>query len=261
MGILAGRIFALRIFLVGACLLFPLTMTASVRAEGAGAQGADTNGADARGAGDLPATSPPGPEASKPQPDPNKPIAPGGIRITTRNPDPGKWNVAPAQPTTVPGINRTFICKPLACADSARVIISTSRSPTRNPDPQALEKLAKVDLPKAVRAQNAAQDVLSDGANKIETLSSKATRLKNYPAVVNETKFSTGKRTVFTETAIVFAGPSMLKFISLSPNREVAQKSLDEFVASVDIKEGPPPPSAAPKPPDVVPKEQQLQNL
>jgi hypothetical protein len=262
MSILAGRIFALQIFLFSVCLLFPLTMMTSVQAQEAGAPGADGNGVDGKGAGDQPPISPPGQGPSKLQPDPDRPIAPGGVRITLHNPDAGKWNVAPAQPTTVPGINRTFNCKPLACADSARVTITTSRSPTRNPDPQALEKLAKVDLPKAVRAQNAAQDVLSDGANKIETLTSKTTRMKNYPAVVNETKFSAGKRTIFTDTAMVFAGPTMLKIISLSPNREVAQKSLDEFVASVDIKEGPPPQSSStPKPSDAVPKEQRLQSL
>ena len=51
-----------------------------------------------------------------------------------------------------------------------------SKSPTRHPDPEALEKFAKVDLPKSIRAAGAAREVLSDGAEKIETLVSKPRR-------------------------------------------------------------------------------------
>jgi hypothetical protein len=222
----------------------------------------------AQDASDKPLSSPPAgqqppPAAPPPQtqtsPNPTQPVPPGGIRIFTRNPDPGKWSYVP---TAQPNAARTFNCKPLACADAARVIVMSLRSPTRNPDPKALEKFAKVDLPKAIRAQNAAQDVLSDGANKIETLSSKTARLKDYPAVLNETKFTAAKKVVFINTAIIFAGPSMLKFTSLSPNRELAQKSLDEFVAAADIKEGPPLPiPSVPKPPDSLPPDQKPQSL
>jgi hypothetical protein len=242
-----------RIFVAGAFLMVPMMMIIPARAQSANDQSAAVS-------------APPVPQ-SQPQPplDPNKPIPPGGIRILTRNPDPGKWGFVPS---AQPAAGRTFNCKPLACADAARVIVTNLRSPTRNPDPQALEKFAKVDFPKAIRAQNAAQDVLSDGTNKIETLSSKTGRLKDYPAVLNETKFTAGKKVIFINTAIIFAGPSMLKFASISPSKELAQKSLDEFVAAVDIKEGPPLPAVSPLPepsmpkrPDSAPPDQKLQNL
>ena len=172
-----------------------------------------------------------------------KPIPPGGVQIVTRAPDPGKWD-AVVDPKTG---TRTFACKPLACADVSRVVISFSRSPTRSPDPDALEKFAKVDLPKSIAAGNAAQSIMSDGANKLETLSGKTAKLKNYPAVLNETKMTMGKKVVFIETAIIFAGPSMMKFTSLSPNQHLAQKSLNEFVETTVIREGPPvPPGGQP---------------
>ncbi len=181
----------------------------------------------------------PQPAPSQPGPDRNandKPVPPGGVRVTTRAPDPGKWDQVPVPP----GSPRTFNCKPLACSDATRVVVTMLRSPTRDPDPKALEKFAKVDLPKAIRAQSAAQDVLSDGANKMETITSATARLKDHPAVLNETRFTAGKKIVFINTAIIFVGPIMLKFAAMSPNRELAQKSLAEFIAAADIKEGPP---------------------
>ena len=208
-----------RCLLIGVCLI---TLAQGVLAQTAETQDIPAQPAPAQGPGQNIAS--------------DKPIPPGGVRITTRAPDPGKWDLVPATPTSP----RVFNCKPLACAAATRVMITTLRSPTRNPDPKALEKFAKVDLPKAIRAQSAAQDVLSDGANKMETLNSAALRLKDHPAVTNETRYTAGKKIVFIDTAMIFVGPVMLTFSAISPNRDLAQKSLAEFVAAVDIKEGPP---------------------
>jgi hypothetical protein len=116
----------------------------------------------------------------------SKPIKPGGVRITTKAPEPDKWDGQ----RSANGMVRVFKCKPLACPDAATVTITFLKSPTRHPDPQALEKFAKVELPKSMRALDAAREILSDGAEKIETVSSKTATLKGYPAVVSETKFS-----------------------------------------------------------------------
>src|SRR5690242_10835882 len=83
-----------------------------------------------------------------------------------------------------------------------------------HPDPKALEKYARVDLPKAIRASAAAQAVMAEGVRKAQTVSSKTTTIKGYPAVVNETKYSNGKKTNYLEIAIVFAGPVMIRGIS-----------------------------------------------
>jgi hypothetical protein len=166
----------------------------------------------------------------------SKPIKPGGVRITTKAPEPDKWDGQ----RSANGMVRVFKCKPLACPDAATVTITFLKSPTRHPDPQALEKFAKVELPKSMRALDAAREILSDGAEKIETVSSKTATLKGYPAVVSETKFSKGKTATYLDSAIVFAGPVMIRVFSTSQNRDRAKKTLDQFVEVMNIEEGPP---------------------
>ena len=168
--------------------------------------------------------------------DASKPLKPGGVRVTTRAPDADKWDGQ----KSANGMQRVFKCKPLACADAEIVTIIFSKSPTRHPDPEALEKLAKTDLPKSLHAADAAREVLADGDAKLETLSSKTTTLKGYPAVVNETRLSQGKMSIYLNTAIIFAGPLMIRLQSSSKNQALAQKSLNEFVEAMKIEEGPP---------------------
>jgi hypothetical protein len=168
---------------------------------------------------------------------------PGGISITTRAPEPDKWDARRSSN----GTQRVFRCKPLACPDPQSVSFVFSKSPTRHPDPKALEKFAKVDLPKSIRAMAAAREVLTDGAENIETLKSETATLKGYPAVVNESKFSRSQSANFVETSIIFAGPVMIRVQSVSPNQELAQKALNEFIDVMTIIEGPPPSTTPPK--------------
>jgi hypothetical protein len=94
------------------------------------------------------------------------PLKPGGIRITTKAPDPDKWDGQRA----ANGATRIFKCKPLACSDAETITVLFAKSPTRHPDPQALDKFAKVDLPKSIRAADAAREVLRSGDAKVDTL-------------------------------------------------------------------------------------------
>ena len=104
--------------------------------------------------------------------------------------------------------------------------------------------------PPATRALAAALGVLSEGAQKVDTLGSGTAMLKGYPSVFNETQFSQGKASIFVHTAIIFAGAAMIRIDSRSPNRELAKKSLDEFIEAMQIVEGPPlPPGGVPRPP------------
>ncbi len=173
---------------------------------------------------------------------PKPPVKPGGVRVTTLPPEPDKWDAQ----RSANGLQRVFKCKPLACPDTETVSFVFSKSPTRHPDPQALEKFAKVDLPKSIRAIDAAREVLSDGAEKFETVSSKTATLKSYPAVVNESKLTRGKAAAFVEIAIIFAGPMMIRVQSASPNRELAQKSIKDFIEAMRIEEGPAAPPGQP---------------
>lgn len=165
------------------------------------------------------------------------------FQLRAKPPEPDKW-VAKRD-----GNNpRThYDCKPLACADKVRVTISAGKSPTRNPDPQALEKLAKVDLPKAARAANAAREIMSDGAESIETVVSETTKLHGYPAVVNETRYSKPNATTFRGTVIIFAGPAMIRVEATSPNQALMKKSLDDFIRVMEFDQNAPAP--APKKP------------
>ena len=169
------------------------------------------------------------------------PVKPGAVRITTRAPDTDRWIGS----RSANGAQRVFRCKPLACSDAEVVSFVFSKSPTRHPDPKALEKFAKVDLPKSIRALDAAREILTDGAEHVETVSSKTATVKNYPAVVNETKFTRGKVAAYAEIAIIFAGPAMIRVTSSSQNRDLAQKTLNEFIGVMHIEEGPPPAAPA----------------
>jgi hypothetical protein len=200
------------------------------------------------------------PDASSPAPPAagQGPIRPGSVRITTRPPDQDRWD----SQKSANGAQRIFKCKPLACPDAETLTISFAKSPTRHPDPQALDKLAKVDLPKSIRAADAAREVLSDGDAKVDTLTSKTTTMKAYPAVVNESRFSQAKTAVYVNTALIFAGPVMIRMQSMSRNRDLAQKTLNEFVEVMKIEEGPPLAPGAQEPANPMPavsgKEEQL---
>ena len=104
-----------------------------------------------------------------------------------------------------------------------------------------------------MRALDAAREILTDGAEKIETMSSKTATLKGYPAVVSETKFSKGKTATYLDSAIVFAGPVMIRVFSTSQNRDWAKKTLDQFVEVMNIEEGPPLPPGTETPPGAKP--------
>jgi hypothetical protein len=161
---------------------------------------------------------------------------PGRALVFTRPLEPDKWVMSVAGN----GAQRIYRCKPLACPDFEQVTFSLQRSPTQHPDPKALDKFAKVDLPKSIRAGAAAQAVLTEGQRKATILLSKTSSLKGYPAVVNETKMSNGKKTVFIETAIIFAGPVMIRGNSVSRDRTLAKQSLDGFISNMKIVLGPP---------------------
>ena len=166
------------------------------------------------------------------------PVKPGTVRITTKAPEPEKWNAE----TNANHTQRVFKCKPLACSDPQTVSFSFQKSPTLHPNPQALEKFAKEELPKRIRAASASREILSDGAEKIETISSETATLKGYPSVVNESKFLKGSAATYVQTAIIFAGPLMIRVQSSSRDEQLAKTAMNQFIDLMKIEEGPPPP-------------------
>jgi hypothetical protein len=86
--------------------------------------------------------------------------SPIGTQVSARSPDPTKW-----QSRRVGGI-MLWGCRPLACADARTGVgVQMTRAPTRNPDPEALRKLAKI-LPAQTDAQNAVLEIASDGQER-----------------------------------------------------------------------------------------------
>jgi hypothetical protein len=156
-------------------------------------------------------------------------LKPGAVRITTRNPLPGNW-VCQAS---------GCYCKELACGEAAHVTYSSAPTPARQPDPKALEKFAKIEMPKRVTAANAAQQVLSEGKTKVSFLSSKVTTHLGYPSVLSETKVATEKGTGFVIYAMVFIGPVLVTIKSTSKDRAVAMNSLNAYVETMSVEEGP----------------------
>jgi hypothetical protein len=163
------------------------------------------------------------------------PLKPGGLRLTTRIPEPGNWVAQSAKD------GRSILtCKPLACAAASTVVVSTTPTPARKPDPQALEKFAKVQVPKFLQAADAARAAFSSVESKLEILASKVTTHKGYPSVLNESKRTQGTNVVFISSAMIFAGPVMIMVQSISPDRAVAMKSLNLVIGAMSIQEGPP---------------------
>jgi hypothetical protein len=165
------------------------------------------------------------------------------VMITTRAPDPAKWTAS----TAADGTGRVFRCKPHACPAPATVTFTFRKGPFKRPDAKALQKFATVELPKAIRAGAVARTVMTGVVERIETLSSKAATLKNYPAALNETKFTrNGVRSAFLDTGVIFAGPLIIRVESASSNRGLAHKLLNDFIDVMRIVEVPLPPPGRP---------------
>jgi hypothetical protein len=170
--------------------------------------------------------------------DTKEPPKPGTFRLNLRVPEPSKWNVQRDEKAA----RSVYTCKALACPDSIRVAVAASRSPTRNPNPQALEKLATVDLPKAARAASAAREIISDGAEKIETVMSETATYHGFPAVRNLTKYSRASSTVFKGTTLIFSGPAIIRVEVTSPSEALVRETGDAFIDGMKFEEGPPAP-------------------
>jgi len=153
-----------------------------------------------------------------------------GTSVKVKNPDPGKWAFVPPAPPR-PGV---WVCKPLACSGNAGVIVTSGPSPTRNPDKQALQKAAKL-LPTQFKAQDLMMDAASEGDERITSLSSKVTTVRDYPAIVAEAKRTSRRKDSYILRADIFIGMVQVRVISTAPARAEAMKHFESFVAAMEI--------------------------
>jgi len=165
-----------------------------------------------------------------------------GTRVRYKSPDPQKWIGNQAF-----GDRRaTFRCRPLACPELSIVSVRTGPSPTRSPDPQALQKFAQES---AQLEMTKAGEASAEGGNRVRDLSLLSTRVanvKNFPTVHWEYQgISSDNKTVYIVRKMVFAGNSVIDVISSSLGLEVARRNSADFVAVLEIEDFAPPAVAA----------------
>jgi hypothetical protein len=167
-----------------------------------------------------------------------------GTRVRYKSPDPQKWIG-----NQVFGDRRAiFRCRPLACPELSVVSVRTAASPTRSPDPQALQKFAQESAAQEVAK---AEEASAEGGNRVrdvKVLSTRVASVKNFPTVHWEYQgLSTDNKTVFMVRKMVFAGNSVIDVISSSLGLEVARRNSNDFVAVLEIEDFAPPAVAAAK--------------
>ena len=173
------------------------------------------------------------------------------VQVTTKAPDPAKWQAS----TSANGTRRVFKCKPLACLAPETVSFVFEKGSLVTPNPASLQKFATIDLPRSIRA------AVTDPTEQVDNLFSAVTKVKNYPAVLNETRFSRPPKEAYVETAIIFAGPAIIRVESSSPSQKVAKDSLSQFLDVMQIVEKDAPSPTAPVPPGASPPQSKTQSL
>jgi hypothetical protein len=169
-----------------------------------------------------------------------------GTRVTYKSPDPQKWIASRAV-----GERRSiFRCRPLACPENSIVTIRTAASPTRSPDPVALQKFAQEDAKRQMEQTEQASTEAVGRLRDLTLLSTRVMKMKEFPTVHWEYRaFGANDKTIYIVRDMVFAGNTMIDVISTSLGAEVARRNGSDFVGVLDIEDfAPPAPGAAPPP-------------
>ena len=167
-----------------------------------------------------------------------------GTRVRYKSPDPQKWIGS----QTFGDRRANFYCRPLACPEKSVVSVRSAASPTRSPDPQALQKFAQESAAKEVAS---AEQASAEGGNRVRDVSVLSTRVvsvKNFPTVHWEYQgVASDNKTVYMVRKMVFAGNSVIDVISSSLGLEVARRNSSDFVAVLEIEDFAPPAVTAAK--------------
>jgi hypothetical protein len=170
-----------------------------------------------------------------------------GTQIRYRPPDPQKW-----VGNRVFGERRSiYRCRPLACPENSVVSIRMSNSPTRSPDPIALQKYAQEDAKREMALAEQASAEAVGRLRDVALLSSRVAPMKNFPAIHWEYRGNLNDKTLYISRDLVFAGNTLVDVISTSLAIEVARRNGSDFVNVMEIDDFPP--QAAPPPPAAPP--------
>jgi hypothetical protein len=165
-----------------------------------------------------------------------------GTQIRYRPPDPQKW-----VGNRVFGERRSvYRCRPLACPENSVVSIRMSNSPTRRPDPIALQKYAQEDAKREMALAEQASAEAVGRLRDVALLSSRVAPMKNFPAIHWEYRGTLNDKTIYISRDLVFAGVTLVDVISTSLAIDVARRNGSDFVNVMEIDDFPPPAAAPP---------------
>ncbi|HEV7601799.1 MAG TPA: hypothetical protein VGO49_16280 [Bradyrhizobium sp.] len=160
-----------------------------------------------------------------------------GTQIRYRPPDPQKW-----VGNRVFGERRSvYRCRPLACPENSVVSIRMSNSPTRSPDPIALQKYAQEDAKREMALAEQASAEAVGRLRDVALLSSRVAPMKNFPAIHWEYRGTLNDKTIYISRDLVFAGVTLVDVLSTSLAIDVARRNGSDFVNVMEIDDFPPP--------------------
>ena len=168
------------------------------------------------------------------------PPAAGEVKFTLRNPNPEQWTPQIEQGARDGTVRTGYTCKVLICPEPASVVVTRNVVRGARPDKTALEKIAKVNIPKMNEARNLELQVRSDNKAKFETLSSNTTKFGVFDSILSETKLTVAGRSRFASVATILAGRMIVIIRAEAGDRVTARKAVDAFAQSFTIEEGPP---------------------
>jgi hypothetical protein len=167
-----------------------------------------------------------------------------GTRVRYKSPDPQKWIGS----QTFGDRRANFYCRPLACPVRSVVSVRSAASPTRSPDPQALQTFAQESAAQEVASAEQASAEGGDRIRNVSVLSTRVVSVKNFPTIHWEYQgVDRDNKTVYMVRKMVFAGNSMIDVISMSLSLEVARRNGNDFIAVLEIDDFAPPAVTAAK--------------
>jgi hypothetical protein len=130
-------------------------------------------------------------------------------------------------------------CRPLACPDNSIVTIGVTKSPTPRPDPVALDKYVKNEIPKANEKFNASLPN-SQGIREAKLVSASVDKTHGYYVIRSTYDMTSDKGNYESVRALIFAGGSLVTMESSSITLPTARKNLDDFLMAMEIEGHPP---------------------
>jgi hypothetical protein len=166
-------------------------------------------------------------------------ITSAGTFTRIKNHDPNKWTMTPAGPQ-----KWRLVCRPLACPEPSLLVIERARSPTRDPDPAALQKFARETVPAALKATDIQTSTATSGYVHFKLEKTVVGQVRGFPTVsVDFTRTGVGAPDHGARTYL-FAGNTLISVMSVSKSKGVAHRNLDDYIAALDILDQAPPQAA-----------------